>query len=264
MRAVWRGSVTFGLVTFPVRLFSATREHGFRFRQVHRADGGRIRHRRVCEVCAEEVALVDVVKGYELADGRLVLFEPEDFEGLPVVSGRTIEVVQFAQADQVDPILLDRSFYLEPERSAVRSYCLLRDALERAWRVAVVRVAIRRRESLAVVRPRGRVLVLQTLLWPDEVREPDFGFLGDAVVESGLPEVRVATSLVNSMTAEFDPGVFSDGYRDALAGLIEAKAAGAEIPVSRAPEETGGGLDLMTALRRSLDRVRSSRSPREE
>ncbi|WP_433274193.1 Ku protein [Actinosynnema sp. CS-041913] len=263
MRAVWRGSVSFGLVTFPVRLFSATREHGFRFHQVHRADGGRIRHRRVCEVCGGEVALADVVKGHELADGRLVLFEAEDFDGLPVMSGRTIEVVQFAQADQVDPILFDRSFYLEPERSAVVSYSLLRDALERAWRVAVVRVAIRRRETLAVVRPRGRVLVLQTLLWPDEVREPEFGFL-DAVVEPRLPEVRVATSLVNSMTAEFDPAVFSDAYRDALAGLIEAKAAGAEIPVSRAPEETGGGLDLMTALRRSLERVRSSRSSREE
>jgi DNA end-binding protein Ku len=258
MRAVWRGSVSFGLVTFPVRLFSATREHGFRFHQVHRADGGRVRHRRVCEVCAEEVALVDVVKGYELEDGRLVLFEEGDFEGLPVPTGRTIEVVQFAQADAVDPLLLGRSFYVEPERAAVTSYVLLREALERAWRVGVVKVSMRRRESLAVLRPRGRVLVLQTLLWPDEVREPEFDFLGVAV-EPGVSEVRVATSLVNSMTAEFDPAVFTDGYREALAGLIEAKAAGAEIPVSRAPEETGGGLDLMTALRRSLERVRSGR-----
>ncbi|RKT54984.1 Ku protein [Saccharothrix australiensis] len=261
MRAVWRGSLSFGLVTFPVRLFAATREHGFRFHQVHRGDGGRIRHRRVCEVCGEEVALVDVVKGYEVADGRLVLFEDEDFDGLPVPSGRTIEVVQFARADEVDPVLLDRSFYLEPERAAVVSYGLLREALERVPRVAVVRVAIRRREVLAVVRPRGRVLVLQTLLWPDEVREPGFGFLEESGVAPGASEVRVAASLVDSMTAPFDPGVFSDKYRDAVAGLIEAKAAGAEIPVSRAPEETGGGVDLMSALRRSLERVRSGRSP---
>ncbi len=258
MRAVWRGAVAFGLVTFPVRLFSATREHGFRFHQVHRVDGGRIRHRRVCSVCAEEVPLTEVARGYELADGRELVFEAADFEGLPVPSGRTIEVVRFVSADRVDPVLVHRSFFVEPERSAVGSYCLLRDALDRTFRVAVVKVSIRRREALAVVRPRGRVLVLQTLWWPDEVREPDFEFV-DSGVESGLPEVRAVVALVESMTGDFDPGVFSDDYREAVAGLIEARAAGVEVPVSRAAEETGGGVDLLGALRRSLERVRSRR-----
>ncbi|CCH31572.1 Ku protein [Actinosynnema sp. NPDC047251] len=261
MRAVWRGAVAFGLVTFPVRLFSATGSHGLRFHQVHRADGGRVRHRRVCSVCAEEVPLAEVVKGFELPDGRLALFEAADFAGLSVGSGRVIEVVQFARADEVDPIFLHRSFYVEPERSAVGSYCLLRDVLERSFRVAVVKVVIRRREAVAVVRPRGRVLVLQTLLWPDEVREPDFGVV-DVAVESRLPEVRVAASLVESMTAALDLSVFSDGYRDAVAGLVAERAAGAVIPVSRAPEETGGG-ELLGVLRRSLERVRSGRGGRD-
>ncbi|MEV0679317.1 Ku protein [Actinosynnema sp. NPDC050436] len=225
MRAVWRGAVSFGLVTFPVRLFSATGSHGFRFHQVHRVDGGRVRHRRVCGVCAQEVPLAEVVKGFELPDGRVALFESAELAGVPVASARTMEVVQFARVDEVDPVFLDRSFFVEPEPSAVGSYCLLRDALERALRVAVVKVAIRRRESVGVVRPRGRVLVLQTLLWPDEVREPEFGVL-DVVVRPGLPEVRVAAALVDAMTAGLDLSVFSDGYREALAGLIEARAAG--------------------------------------
>lgn len=248
--------MSFGLVTFPVRLFPATRPHGVRFRQVHRADGGRVRHRRVCSVCGEELPLAEVVRGFELPDGRLVLVEAEDLAGLPSPAGRVIEVVRFVQADQVDPLLLDRSFFVEPDRSAVVSYGLLRDALERSFRVAVVKVAIRRRESLAVVRPRGRLLVLQTLLWPVEVREPEFGFL-DGEVESPAAELRVAVSLVNSMTAEWDLSGFSDEYAVALEGLVAERAGGGVgVPVSRAPEETGGGVDLLSALRRSVERVR--------
>ena len=257
MRALWRGAVTFGLVTIPVRLFGATEQHNFEFHQVHRVDGGRVRHRKVCEVCDQEVGADAIARGYELEDGRLVQLDQEDFDRLPLASERNIEVVEFVSVDQVDPIYLHKSYYLEPDRSSVQPYVVLRDALERAWRLAIVKITIRRRETLAVVRPRGGVLVLHTLLWPDEIREPWFDFLG-AGVEPRRQEVRMATSLVNTMTGVFDPGEFTDDYREAVERLILAKSSGAEIPVARAAEETGG-MDLLTALRRSLDEVRASR-----
>jgi DNA end-binding protein Ku len=257
MRAVWRGAVSFGLVSIPVRLFGATEEHNFRFHQVHRADGGQIRHRRVCSVCGEEVPVEEVGKGYRLEDGRVVLVEPEDFERLPLSTDRLIEVVEFVSVDRIDPIHLHRSYYLEPAPSAVGSYALLRDTLERVWRMAVVKITIRRRETLAVLRPRGDLLVLHTLLWPDEIREPSFD-LPETV--SRPREVRMAAALVESMTGEFDHAGFTDDYRDALEQVIVAKSAGAEIPVARAPEETGG-MDLMTALRLSLEKVHARRPP---
>lgn len=254
---MWRGAVTFGLVTIPVRLFGATEQHNFEFHLVHRADGGRIRHRRVCEVCGQEVGAEEIARGHQLEDGRLVQLDPEDFERLPLPTERNIEVVEFVSADQVDPIHLHKSYYLEPERAAVQPYLVLRDALERAWRLAIVKITIRRRETLAVVRPRGGVLVLQTLLWPDEIREPWFEFLSSGA-EPRRQEVRMAMSLVNGMTGRFDPGQFTDDYREAMERLIAAKSSGADIPAARAPEETGG-MDLLTALRRSLEEVRATR-----
>jgi DNA end-binding protein Ku len=261
MRAVWRGSVSFGLVVFPVRLFGATRDRGVRFHEVHRLDGGRVRHRRVCSVCGAGVELSEVAKGFVLPDGRLVMVEAEDLAGLSAGVEPAIEVVQFVGADEVDPVLWARSYFVEPERVAVGSYVVLRDVLVRLSRVAVVRAGMRGREVLGVLRPRGGGLVLQTLVWPEWVREPDSDFSG---VVSGGAELAVAESLVESMTAPFDGSVFSDGYGERLEGLIEAKAAGAaEVPVARGPEETGGGVDLLGALRRSVERVRSGRSRRE-
>ena len=257
MRALWRGAISFGLVSIPVRVFGATEEHGFRFHQVHRADGGQVRHRKVCSVCDEEVPAEAMAKGYRLEDGRLVVVEPEDFEGLPSSSDHVIDVVEFVSAEQIDPIYLHRAYFLRPDEVGVPSYVLLREALERSWRMAVVKITLRRRETLAVVRPRGDVLVLHTLLWPDEVRDPGFVVPPS---RSGAREVRMALSLVNSMTAEFDHSAFTDDYREALEAVILAKSAGAVIPAARAPEETGG-MDLMTALRRSLEKVRGEQPP---
>ncbi|XVV07749.1 Ku protein [Actinosynnema sp. CA-248983] len=224
MRAAWRGVLVFGLVTFPVRLFPVVRGHGVRLRQVHRVDSGRIRHRRVCEVCGDEVALADVARAVEVGDGRLVAVEAEELAGVPVPVGRVIEVVQVARAEEVDPIVLGRAFHVEPEAAAVGSYVVLRDALERSSRVGVARVAVRRRERVALVRARGSGLVVQTVLWDDEVREPDLGFLEGA----GAPPAsaaRLAASLVESMTAPLDLSVFEDRRATALAGLVEAKTS---------------------------------------
>lgn len=260
MRAIWKGAVSFGLVNVPVRLFSATQEHDIRFHQVHRADGGRIRMRRVCTVCGEEVSYDQLAKGYEAPDGRLVILTDEDFESLPLVTGHEIDVVEFVPSEQVDPILFGRSYYLEPDARALKPYALLREALGATDRMAVVKVALRQRESLAVLRVRDRVIMLQTLLWPDEVRSPDFEVL-ETDVELRTQELRMASSLVESMAADFEPDQYEDEYAKALGELVEAKLAGAE-PAPAEAADVGASrdvVDLLSALQASVDRAKASR-----
>jgi DNA end-binding protein Ku len=258
---VWRGAISFGLVTIGVRLYTATEEHDVRFHQVHREDGGRIRYKRVCQVCGEEVAYADIAKGYELDDGRVVVMEAEDFDKLPVNTDRAIEVVEFVPAEEVDPIYFQKSYYLEPDKAATRPYVLLRTALERSGQLAVVKIAIRQRESLALLRARDDLLVMHTMLWPDEVRKPDFEFL-DADVEVRPQELKMASSLVESMAGSFDPGDFSDDYTVAMRKVIEAKAEGAELPERPEVEEAGEVIDLMTALERSVEQAQTARGGR--
>jgi DNA end-binding protein Ku len=252
MRSMWKGGISFGLVMIPVRLYAATEQKDISFRQVHRADSGRIKFRRVCSVCGEEVAYEDVVKGYELPTGEIVVIDDDDLADLPLPSTKAIEVVQFAPAEQLDPILFNRSYYVEPEAAGARAYVLLRDALEQSGRVAVAQVALRQRESLATLRSRDGVLVLETLLWPDEVRPAAFPFL-EQDIEVRPQELTMAASLIDSMTADFDPDAYHDGYREALIEVIEAKIAGHEL-TQPAPLEIAAGptTSLADALRASL------------
>jgi DNA end-binding protein Ku len=228
MHSMWKGAISFGLVMIPVRLYAATEQKDISFRQVHRADGGRIRFRRICSLDGEEVLYEDVAKGYELPTGEMVVLSDEDMADLPLPSTKSIEVIHFAPAEQLDPILFNRSYYVEPEAAGARAYVLLRDALEQSGRVAVAQVALRQRESLATLRVRAGVLVLETLLWPDEVREALFPFL-EQDVEVRPPELAMASSLIDSMTVDFDPGAHHDGYREALVELVEAKIQGREL-----------------------------------
>ncbi|HEX6871468.1 MAG TPA: Ku protein, partial [Micromonosporaceae bacterium] len=215
MRAIWKGAVTFGLVSVGVRLYSATEEKDIRFHQVHRTDGGRIRYKRTCSTCGEEVTYDDIAKGHDLGAGEMVMLTDDDFADLPLSTSRAIDVLQFVPAEQVDPILYHKAYYLEPEGISTKPYVLLREALTRSDRVAIVKVALRQREQLATLRVRDGVLVLNTMLWPDEVREPAFDFLDeDAAVRP--PELAMAASLLDSMAADFKPEEFTDGYRDAL------------------------------------------------
>src|SRR5580693_5421949 len=257
MRSMWKGAVSFGLVMIPVKLYAATEQKDIAFRQVHREDGGRIRFRRFCSIEDTEVAYEDVAKGYELPGGEIVILTEDDMADLPLPTTRSIEVVQFCPAEQIDPIMFNRSYYMEPEAAGARAYCLLRDALEQSGRIAVAQVALRQRESLAVLRARDGVLVLETLLWPDEVREPAFGFLDDNI-EVRPQELRMAASLIDSMTVDFDPDEFHDGYREALQELVAAKTEGREVmqPVEAAPE-AGEVTSLADALRASLAAAKS-------
>ena len=264
MRAIWKGAVAFGLVNVPVRLFAATGEHEVALHQVHREDGGRIRYQKVCSIDGETVEWSAIAKGYETDDGKRVVLDDDDFARLPLTSSREIEVLEFVPSDQVDPILLGRTYYLEPDKSAVKPYALLRGALEQADRMAVVSVALRQRESMAVLRVRGDVICLQTLLWPDEVREADFPVLGTEV--SVRPqELAMASSLIESLAADFDPSQYHDRYGAALSELIEEKIATGSTrdqPAAPTPEGESGGevVDLLAALQRSVEKARGSRS----
>jgi DNA end-binding protein Ku len=259
MRSMWKGAVSFGLVMIPVKLYTATETKDIAFRQVHREDGGRIRFRRFCTIDDQEVPYEEVAKGYELADGEIVILTEEDMAELPLPTTKSIEVVQFCPAEQLDPILFNRSYFLEPEAAGARAYSLLREALEQSGKIAIAQVALRQRESLAILRARDGVLVLETLLWPDEVRVPDFPFLADNI-EVRAQELRMAESLIESMTLDFDPDEYHDSYREALQELVTAKVEGREVlqPVEAGPGEEEPS-SLADALRASLEAAKSGR-----
>ena len=181
MRSIWRGAVSFGLVSIGVKLYSATEDKDIRFHQVHATDGGRVKYKRVCSIDGEEVEYSDIAKGYELPDGQVVILTDEDFDDLPLSTRREIEVLEFVDQDEIDPIMFEKTYYLEPDGPAARPYVLLRDALENAGQVAITKIAIRQRESLAALRVRDGVLVLHTMRWPDEIRRPDFAFLDEDI-----------------------------------------------------------------------------------
>jgi DNA end-binding protein Ku len=251
MRAMWRGEISFGLVMIPIRLYAATEHRDVTFRQVHRADGGRIKFRRICSACGEEIPFSDVAKGYELPDGEMVVLTDDDMADLPLPTAHSIEVLHFSPVEQVDPIMWERSYYTEPEPKGARAYALLRDALDRSGMVAIARVALRQRETLAAVRARDGLLVLSTLLWPDEIRAPEFDFLEEDV-EVRSQELRMASSLIDSMTVDFDPSQHTDKYREALEQLVAAKVEGHEVAAPPPPREEQPVPSLADALRASL------------
>jgi DNA end-binding protein Ku len=257
MRAIWKGAVSFGLVSVPVKLYAATESHDVSFRQVHAKDGGRIKYQRVCSIDGEEVAYADIAKGYETEDGEMVILTDEDMEGLPSTSSREIAVEKFVPSDQIDPMLFEKSYYLEPEKSGTKPYALLRQALLDADRMAVVTVALRQRTTIAVLRVKDDVIVLQTMMWPDEIRTPDFSVETGEVKDA---EVKMAHMLVETLAGDFDATEFEDDYAEAVETLVKTKIEGGEI--KRTPTSTkssGEVVDLLAALQRSVDAAKSSR-----
>jgi DNA end-binding protein Ku len=264
MRSMWAGVISFGLISIPIKLYAATEQRDVAFRQVHRADGGKITFRRVCSACGEEVPYSDVAKGYELPSGDMVVLTDEDLASLPVESEHRIEVLHFTPGSEIDPIFQAKSYYLEPESSGTRAYVLLREAMERTGKVAVVKVTLRQRESLASMRVKDGVIVLQTLLWPEEVREPDFGFLEEDV-EVRSQELKMATSLIDTMTEDFSPAAHHDRYREELEDLVREKVAGRDVVAPPSPQEEpasegpGHPPDLAETLRASVAVAKSRR-----
>ncbi|WP_460785387.1 non-homologous end joining protein Ku [Microbacterium tumbae] len=264
MRSIWKGALTFGLVNVPVKVYSATEDHDVPLHQVHDEDGGRIRYKRTCEICGEVVAYQSIDRAYE-EDGQRVVLTKDDLEALPAERSREIDVVEFVPSDQVDLLTLDRAYYLEPDSSSPKAYVLLRRTLERTDRTAIVRFTLRQKTRLAALRVRDEVLVLQTLLWADEVREAAFPALEEDVRIS-KKELELSASLVESYSSDFDPESFVDEYQKELRTLIDAKIeAGDAFDVSEtfaeegAESEGGEVIDLMTALRASVERSRANK-----
>ncbi len=263
MRSIWKGALTFGLVNVPVKVYSATEDHDVSLHQVHNKDGGRIRYQRICEIDGEVVPFQDIDKAYDDGDKTVVLTK-DDLASLPAERSREIDVVEFVPSEQVDPLTFDRAYYLEPDSASPKAYVLLRKTLEQTDRTAIVRFSLRQKTRLAALRVRGDVLVLQTLLWADEVREAAFPSLGESVRISAK-ELELSASLVDSFSSEFDPAEFADEYQEELRTLIRAKLEqGDALDTAETfgeQEEAAGGevIDLMEALRASVERSRAGR-----
>ncbi|MDH2415032.1 Ku protein [Nocardioides sp. CER19] len=262
MRAIWKGAVSFGLVSVPVKLYAATESHDVSFRQVHVEDGGRIRYQRVCSIDGEEVPYSDIAKGYETEDGEMVILTEDDMAALPSTSSREISVEKFVPSEQIDPLLFEKSYYLEPENTGKKPYALLREALREADRMAVVTVALRNRTTTAVLRvretERGDVIVLQTLMWPDEVRVPDFSVDVDGEVKPA--EVKMARMLVDTLAGDFDPSEFEDDYAEAVETLVKTKIEGGDITRTETSTKSAGEVvDLLAALQRSVTAAKKGR-----
>jgi DNA end-binding protein Ku len=267
MRSIWKGSLSFGLVNVPVKLYSATEDHDVPLHQVHDKDGGRIRYKRVCEIDGETVDYEHIAKAY--VDGeQTVILTPDDFAALPVERSRDIDVVEFVPTSQIDPIMFDKSYYLSPDSKSTKAYVLLMRTLEDADRTAIVKFAIRQKTRLAALRVRDGVLTLQTLLWDDEVREARFPELDESPRISEA-ELKMSKQLVESFASDFEPEKFTDDYQEQLRTLVEAKleqgdALDTEATFGRETEGGGEVLDLMEALKRSVEKRRGADAPAEK
>ena len=254
-RSMWKGAISFGLVTIPVSVYPVTEEKSLKFNQLHDEDGGRIRYKRVCEKDGEEVPYDHIVKGFEVEKDRYVILDDEDFDKVPVESSRAIDIERFVDLDEIDPVMFKKSYYLIPEATGAKAYALLREAMSQDGRVGIAKVSFRDKEHLAALRFKDEAFVLETMYWPDEIREAEFGDV-DVDVKVRDQELAMARQLIESLTAEWEPEAYTDEYREALMQIVEAKINGEEIEVVE-PEPTAKVVDLMEALKASVAAAKS-------
>ena len=262
MRTLWKGAISFGLVHIPVRVYPATESKGIKFRYLHRECQTPVRYVKWCPACGREVAPEEIVNGYEYQKDQFVVMEDEDLERLPAAESKVVDILDFVDLAEIDPIFYDKTYYLEPAEGGAKPYALLRRAMLETGRIAIARVAIRTRQSLAAIRVFDRrVLAMETMFWPDEVRSyAELEALGPGAGEPVFHEneVRMADMLVGSLTAPFDPAKYTDDYRAALRQVIEAKVEGRQVFEYREPE-TAKVIDLMEALRASVEAAQAAR-----
>jgi DNA end-binding protein Ku len=261
-RPIWSGSISFGLVNVPIRLISATSTKDVRFHQIHEKDGARIQQKRVCSADGEEVPYDEIVKGYELSPGQYVVIEPEELAGLDPEATHTIELEEFVDLDQIDPVYFEKAYYLVPDKRAEKPYALLAEAMGRANKVGLARFVMRSKQYLAALRAREGVLVLSTMLYDDEV-VPINGIEGiPEGIELSDREVAMAEQLVASLATDFEPSKYRDEYRDRVLGLIEAKAEGQVIAAPPATTPAAPVVDLVAALEASLAAAKAKPGPK--
>src|SRR3954470_10185089 len=259
-RAIWSGSISFGLVNVPVKLFTAVSPKDVRFNQLEGSTGSRIKQKRVSAQTGEEVGYDDIVKGYEIGPDRYVIITPGELEALDPKATRSIDIEDFVELDQIDPLFYERPYYLVPETGGTKAYSLLRDAMKDSNKVGIARLVLRTKQYLAAIRPLGDALVLETMLYADEVVDQDDleGLPHD--VEVSDRELKIARQLIESLATDFEPDKYRDEYRDRVLAMIEAKAEGQEV-VAQPPqdEEEGPAVDLMAALEASLAAVKGKK-----
>ncbi|MQS37528.1 non-homologous end joining protein Ku [Streptomyces katsurahamanus] len=267
MRSIWNGAISFGLVSIPIKLVNATESHSVSFRQIHTADGGRIRYRKVCELEEKEVPTAEIGKAYEEADGSVIPITDADLAALPLPTAKTIEIVAFVPAASIDPLQMDAAYYLSANGvPAAKPYTLLREALKRSQKVALAKFALRGRERLGMLRVVGDVIAMHGLLWPDEIRSTE-GVAPEIEVSVREAELDLADALMDTL-GEVDMDSLHDDYREAVEAMIAAKAEGGAAVSGTAPAEGAGGqvIDLMAALESSVKAAKEAREgggPRE-
>ncbi|HVF12722.1 MAG TPA: Ku protein [Actinomycetota bacterium] len=262
MKAIWKGAITFGLITIPVGLYSAIEEKAFRFNQLHSEDGGRIRYKRVCSKCEQEVSFDQIVKGYEVEKDNYVVFTEDELDRLPADSIKAIDIVAFVPLEQIDPIYFQKPYYLAPEATGIKAYKLLESAMGDSKKVAVAKITLREKEHLATLRVRDGVFVLETMHWPDEVRTPKFEEL-EKNPEIRKQEIAMAQSLIENLSDDFHPEQFVDSYRQRLEEAVQSKIDGQEVTLAPTKEPTQV-LDLMEALKASVEATKAQSKEREE
>ena len=258
-RTMWRGAISFGLVSIPIKVFPATEAKGLSFNQLHDKDHGRIKYKRVCAKCGEEVAYENIVRGYEYEKDRYVVLTDEELASVPVESSRAIDILQFVDLEEIDPIYFQKSYYLVPEEVGIKAYSLLREAMSQDGKVAIAKVSFRDKEHLSALRFSDGVFVLETMYWPDEIRPADFEEL-DKDVKIRPQELQMARTLIENLTDDWKPDQYRDEYRDALMEIVEKKVAGEEIEVIEAPAPTKV-VDLMDALKASVEAATKEKKP---
>ena len=258
-RSMWSGAISFGLVNVPVKLYSAVSPKDVRFHQIDAKSKSRVKQKRVSAATGEEVPYEDIVKGYELGPDTYVMISPEELNALDPKATRSIDIEDFVDLDQIDPIYYDHPYYLAPDKGGSKAYVLLRRAMQETNKVGIARVVLRTKQYLAAIRPLGRALVLETMLYPDEVNPlDDLDVPGDEI-EVTEREEKMARQLIDSLTTDFDPDKYKDDYRERVLQLIEQKAAGQEIVVEEAAEDAPKVVDLMAALEASLAAVKKGK-----
>jgi DNA end-binding protein Ku len=263
MRTIWKGAISFGLVNIPVKLFPATEQKDVKFRFLHKTCQAPLRYQRVCSACGQEVSQEDIVRGYEYESGRYVIINEEDFEKIPDERTRTVDIVDFVSLEEIDPLYFDKTYYLAPGEAGEKAYALLRQAMAETGKIAVAKVVIRNKESLAVVRGYKNYLVMETIFYPDEIRDPAHlpGFERD--IKPHDNEMKMARELIDNLATAFVPEKYTDEYRKKLLDMIHAKIEGEQIAI---PEVAAKGkvVDLMDALRSSVEVAKKAAEQKED
>jgi DNA end-binding protein Ku len=264
MRTIWKGAISFGLVSIPVKLFPATEQKDVKFRFLHKTCQAPLKYQRICSVCGQEVSQDDIVRGYEYESGRFVIINEEDLEKIPDERTRTVDIIDFVSLDEIDPVFFDKTYYLAPGEAGEKAYALLRKAMDETKKIAVAKVVIRNKESLAVIRGYKNLIVMETVFYPDEIRDtgqlPGF----DREIKLHDNELKMARELVENLATTFDPEKYNDEYRHKLMELIRAKIEGEQIAIPEAASQQGKVVDLIEALKASVEMAKKATKAEEK